>query len=52
MPYTVKENAGKFDVVNTESDETVATHDDKESAERQVKLLHELEKEYDNDESD
>lgn len=38
---------GAWDVVNTETGETVATHeppDAKESAERQVKLLHEVEK--------
>jgi hypothetical protein len=46
MPYTVKaaENGG-YDVVNTETEEVKAHHDDKDDAERQVRLLHELEKE-------
>jgi hypothetical protein len=44
MPYKVVEREGKYDVVNTETDEVKATHDAKDDAERQVRLLHELEK--------
>jgi hypothetical protein len=47
MPYKVEEHDGKYDVVNTETDEVKATHDTREDAERQVRLLHELEKEED-----
>lgn len=47
MPYKVVENNGKYDVVNTETDEVKDTHDDKADAERQVRLLHELEKDED-----
>jgi hypothetical protein len=45
MPYKVQENDGKFEVVNTETDEVKAVHDTREQAERQVRLLHEIEKE-------
>lgn len=47
MPYKVEEHDGKYDVVNTETEEVKATHDTKEDAERQVRLLHELEKDED-----
>lgn len=47
MPYKVEERDGKFDVVNTETDEVKASHENREDAERQVRLLHELEKEED-----
>lgn len=46
MPYKVVQNGENYDVVNTETDEVKATHeppDAKEKAERQVKLLHEIE---------
>jgi hypothetical protein len=45
MPYKVEERDGEFDVVNTETDEVKATHDTREAAERQVRLLRELEAE-------
>lgn len=46
MPYEVRKNGENYDVVNTDTDEVKATHeppDAKEKAERQVKLLHEIE---------
>lgn len=45
MPYKVEEHGDKFAVVNEETGEVKAEHDTRESAERQVRLLHELEKE-------
>ena len=56
MPYEIKagEN-GTYEVVNKESGAVKAVHqppDAKEKAERQVKLLHEVEGEWDNDGSD
>lgn len=47
MPYKVEQKGEKWAVVNTETDEVKAEHDSKEDAERQVRLLHELEKEED-----
>lgn len=48
MPYKVVENEDhEFDVVNTETDEVKDTHENREDAERQVRILHELEKEGD-----
>jgi hypothetical protein len=47
MPYKVVEAGDGYDVVNTETDEVKAHHDSREDAERQVRLLHELEKEDD-----
>lgn len=47
MPYHVKENDGKWEVVNDDTDEVVDEHDTKEDAERQVRMLHEIEKEGD-----
>lgn len=47
MPYKVEEKGDKFVVVNEETGEEKAEHDTRESAERQVRLLHELEKEED-----
>ena len=47
MPYKAVQNGENYDVVNTETDEVKATHtppDAKEKAERQIKLLHEVEK--------
>lgn len=47
MPYVVRDAGdGKWEVVNKESGEVKATHlppDGKEKAERQVRLLHEVE---------
>lgn len=47
MPYEIKAGAdGSYDVINSETNEVKATHqppDAKEKAERQVKLLHEVE---------
>jgi hypothetical protein len=45
MPYKAEERDGEWVVVNTETDEVKAHHDSKEDAERQVRLLHELERE-------
>lgn len=47
MPYRVEQRGEKFAVVNTETDEVKAEHDDRETAERQVRLLHEIEREDD-----
>ena len=48
MPYEAKpDESESYDVVNKETGEVKATHqppDAKEKAERQVKLLHEVEK--------
>lgn len=49
MPYKVEEHDGKFDVVNTETEEVKDTHDDRDDAERQVRILNELEKEGDDE---
>lgn len=45
MPYKVEEKDGDFCVVNTETGEVKAEHEVREDAERQVRLLNELEKE-------
>jgi hypothetical protein len=54
MPYECKEHndvmcndrsGGGFDVVNRETEEVKAHHDDKPDAERQVRVLHEIERE-------
>jgi hypothetical protein len=47
MPYEVKEENGEFCVYNTESDDNKGCHETREDAERQVRLLHELEKDED-----
>lgn len=52
MPYKVEETDGKYAVVNTDTGETRATHDTREEAERQVTLLHHVEKEFDTQESE
>ena len=44
MPYEIKESDGKYQVVNTETGDVKAEHTDKQDAEDQIKLLHELEK--------
>lgn len=47
MPYDVRKNGESYDVINTETEDVKATHeppDAKEKAERQVKLLNEIEK--------
>lgn len=45
MPYAVRgPNAeSKYEVINTETNEVKATHDEKEEAERQVRILEEIE---------
>lgn len=43
MPYKVQENNGKYDVVNSDTEEVKATHDTRKEAEDQVKLLHNIE---------
>lgn len=45
MPYKVEEKDGKWCVVNEETGDVKAEHDTKEAAERQVRLLREIEKE-------
>ena len=45
MPYKVEQQGDDWVVINTETDEVKAHHETKEDAERQVRLLHELEKE-------
>lgn len=45
MPYKVEQQGDDWIVINTETDEVKAHHETKEDAERQVRLLHELEKE-------
>ncbi len=45
MPYKYKAENGKHLVINTETDEVRAQHETKEAAERQIRILHELEKE-------
>lgn len=55
MPYNIKANGDNYDVVNAETGEVKATHtppDAKEKAERQVELLHEVEKNPTWDEED
>ena len=57
MPYQKKKNGENWDVVNTETDEVKATHeppDAEEKAEKQVKLLNEIEKDpqWDEDEEE
>lgn len=58
MPYKVVKTPGEnesWDVVNADTDEVKATHeppDAKEKAEKQVKLLHNVEKEWPEDEDD
>jgi hypothetical protein len=47
MPYKVEEHDGEFDVVNTETDEVKDSHENRDDAERQVRILNELEKEGD-----
>jgi len=45
MPYEVRKDGDQWCVFNSETEEKKACHDTEELAERQVKLLHELEKE-------
>lgn len=55
MPYQKKKNGDNWDVVNTETDEVKATHeppDAEEKADRQVKLLNEIEADPQWDEDD
>ena len=47
MPYKVEQDGEKYNVVNADTGEVKATHeppDAKEKAERQVRLLHDIEK--------
>lgn len=47
MPYDIRADGDKYDVINKDTGEVKATHeppDAKEKAERQVRLLHEIEK--------
>ncbi|HEY6020409.1 MAG TPA: hypothetical protein VIY48_11010 [Candidatus Paceibacterota bacterium] len=53
MPYEVKQAGDKWEVINSETHEVKATHeppDAKGKAERQVRLLHEIENSPDWDE--
>lgn len=45
MPYEIKgpTSTGKYEVVNKDTGAVKAEHDTKEDAERQVRLLHEVE---------
>lgn len=43
MPYKVREHDGKWEVINSDTEEVKATHDTKEEAERQVRLLETIE---------
>jgi len=55
MPYEIKQDGDAYLVVNKDTGETKARHeppDAKEKAERQVRLLHEVEGEWDNDGSE
>ena len=48
MPYEIRENGDNYDVINKDTGEVKATHtppDAKDKAERQVSLLHQVEKE-------
>lgn len=44
MPYEIREKDGKFEVVNTSTQEVKATHDDRAKAERQLRMLEGLER--------
>ena len=47
MPYKVEKDGENYNVVNSDTGEVKATHtppDAKEKAERQIRLLHEVEK--------
>lgn len=53
MPYEIKQDGDNYQVVNSETHEVKATHeppDAKGKAERQVRLLHEIENSPDWDE--
>ncbi len=39
MPYSIKPNKGKFEVVNTETGQVKGTHDSRVKAQRQRRLL-------------
>ena len=52
MPYKVEEQDGKWVVVNTDTGEVRAEHDTQEQADRQVKLLHHVEHEFDTQEKE
>lgn len=46
MPYEIKQDGENYQVINSETEEVKATHeppDAKEKAERQVRLLNEIE---------
>jgi hypothetical protein len=45
MPYKVEEKDGKYEVINTETEEVKAVKDTREEAEQLVDALHEMEKE-------
>ena len=49
MPYKVVAKEDHFAVVNSDTDDVVDTHDDRETAERQVRMLNELEKDGDDE---
>ncbi len=46
MPYKAEEREGSWCVVNTDTNEVKAKHATKEDADRQVRLLEELEREH------
>lgn len=43
MPYEIRQEDGKHCIYNTDSGEKKGCHDDKEDAERQLRLLHAVE---------
>lgn len=47
MPYEVREENGEYCVYNSDSNDNKGCHEAKEDAERQVRLLHQIEKEDD-----
>lgn len=47
MPYVIRQEGDKHCVFNEDTDEKKACHDTKEDAERQVRLLHQIEHDMD-----
>jgi hypothetical protein len=43
MPYEIREAGDKYEVINSETHDVKGTHENKEDAERQVRLLNEIE---------
>jgi hypothetical protein len=47
MPYEVKEENGEYCVYNKDTQDNKGCHENREDAERQIRLLHEIEREGD-----